>query len=186
MYILEPVLRKFRISRISQALPQKIDLLVDFGCGEEAGVLKDLANYYDQAIGLDGRVFDQRISEKILLKQANLNERVNLSDASADVVICLAVLEHVLKPQQLLNEAYRILRPGGVLLLTTPSWAAKPILEFLSYKLKIVDRREIEDHQRYFWKQELKDMLKIAHFDLAKSKVTYFQIICNNFVVAKK
>ncbi|MCB9802856.1 class I SAM-dependent methyltransferase [Candidatus Nomurabacteria bacterium] len=186
MYILEPILRKLRISRITKNLPKKVELLVDFGCGEEAGVLQDLANYYQRAIGFDGRVSNRKISEKIILQQANLNQRVNLEDNSVDVVICLAVLEHVLKPQELLNEAYRVLKPGGILLLTTPSWVAKPILEFLSYRLKIVDRREIEDHQRYFWNKELKEMLKIAHFDLSKAKVSYFQFACNNFVFAKK
>lgn len=186
MYILEPILRKFRISRITKALPKYTHLLVDFGCGEEAGVLRDLATHYKKAIGFDGRVEDKELTEKISLRRANLNETVCLENNSVDVVICLAVLEHVLKPQVLLNEAYRVLRPGGTLLLTTPSWVAKPILEFLSYKLNIVDQREIEDHQRYFWKKELAEMFKIAGFQADNLLLKYFQFGCNNFVLAKK
>jgi len=186
MYILEPILRKFRLLKIVKSLPKSVDLLVDLGCGENAGVLKDLEQYYDQAIGIDGRLKNGQISSKICLQQADLNKTIDVASNSADVVICLAVLEHVLKPQQLLDEAYRILKPNGVLLLTTPSWIAKPILEFLSYRLKIVDKREIEDHQRYFWKSELKEMLISAGFTATKTKLKYFQLACNNFISAKK
>jgi len=37
-----------------------------------------------------------------------------------DTVLSTEVLEHVPEPSQLLGEAYRVLRPGGYLLLTTP------------------------------------------------------------------
>ena len=41
-----------------------------------------------------------------------------------DAVLCTEVLEHVPEPERLLNEAARVLRPGGVLLLTVPwLWA---------------------------------------------------------------
>lgn len=40
--------------------------------------------------------------------------------ASVDTVLCNEVLEHVPEPSQLFDEAARVLRPGGVLLLTTP------------------------------------------------------------------
>lgn len=39
---------------------------------------------------------------------------------SFDTVMCNEVLEHVPQPGQLMNEVARVLRPGGVLLLTTP------------------------------------------------------------------
>jgi SAM-dependent methyltransferase len=37
-----------------------------------------------------------------------------------DAVICTEVLEHVPEPADLLREVVRVMRPGGVLLLTTP------------------------------------------------------------------
>jgi SAM-dependent methyltransferase len=45
-------------------------------------------------------------------------EAVPLPSASVDVVACLDVLEHVQSPARLLAELARVLRPGGVLLLT--------------------------------------------------------------------
>ena len=48
-----------------------------------------------------------------------------------------------------------MLKPGGLLVLTVPSWRAKPVLEFLSFRLGIVSRAEIEDHKRYFDRRDL-------------------------------
>ncbi|HAV43452.1 TPA: hypothetical protein DCX15_05500 [bacterium] len=41
-------------------------------------------------------------------------------DSSFDVIICSEVLEHVPSPHRAISEIYRILKPGGKLLLTVP------------------------------------------------------------------
>ncbi len=38
-----------------------------------------------------------------------------------DIVVCLDVLEHVADPVQVLRETHRVLRPGGVALITVPN-----------------------------------------------------------------
>jgi 2-polyprenyl-3-methyl-5-hydroxy-6-metoxy-1,4-benzoquinol methylase len=51
-----------------------------------------------------------------------------LSTASIDIVTMWDVLEHVLDPRKTLSEIHRILKPDGVLLLSTPngrSWQAR-------------------------------------------------------------
>jgi len=45
---------------------------------------------------------------------------VPVPDGAYDAVVCSELLEHVPHPQQVLDEAHRLLRPGGVLLLTAP------------------------------------------------------------------
>jgi SAM-dependent methyltransferase len=46
-------------------------------------------------------------------------ERLDLPEASADVVVCFSVLEHVDDPEQAVRELRRILRPGGVVFAST-------------------------------------------------------------------
>ncbi len=41
-------------------------------------------------------------------------------DAVFDTVLCNEVLEHVPEPAILISEAARVLKPGGILILTTP------------------------------------------------------------------
>lgn len=46
-------------------------------------------------------------------------QALGLRDASFDVVLCTEVLEHLPEPQRAADEMFRVLRPGGTLLLTT-------------------------------------------------------------------
>jgi len=46
-------------------------------------------------------------------------EALDVEDESADVVVCLSVLEHVDDPAQAVRELYRVVRPGGVVFATT-------------------------------------------------------------------
>jgi SAM-dependent methyltransferase len=46
-------------------------------------------------------------------------QALGIRDASFDVVLCTEVLEHLPDPQRAIDEMYRVLVPGGQLLLTT-------------------------------------------------------------------
>jgi 2-polyprenyl-3-methyl-5-hydroxy-6-metoxy-1,4-benzoquinol methylase len=46
---------------------------------------------------------------------------VPLPDQTADAVVCAETIEHVENPRLLMRELARLLRPGGVLLVTTPN-----------------------------------------------------------------
>lgn len=51
---------------------------------------------------------------------AGTAERTGRPDASVDLVLCTQVLEHVRTPWVAMREFQRILKPGGVLLITIP------------------------------------------------------------------
>jgi SAM-dependent methyltransferase len=59
--------------------------------------------------------------EGLECEAADLQERLPIEDASADIVLCQEGIEHM--PDQLaaLQEFNRILKPGGTLIITTPS-----------------------------------------------------------------
>lgn len=47
-------------------------------------------------------------------------EKLTFPDKSTDVFITLDVLEHVFNPQKVIEEMYRVIRPGGVVAYTVP------------------------------------------------------------------
>ena len=49
--------------------------------------------------------------------------QIPIDDGKADLVFALEIIEHMVSPSHLLAEAFRILAPGGHLLITTPNVA---------------------------------------------------------------
>lgn len=88
--------------------------LIDLGCGVMPfrPVLQDWIESYH---GLD--IFPK--STKISLV-GDVQQLGMLPDATYDTAICMEVLEHVPKPWQAASEIGRILKPGGVLILSVP------------------------------------------------------------------
>jgi len=80
-------------------------------------------------------------------------QALGIRDASVDVVLCTEVLEHVPDPQRAIDEMYRVLVPGGQLLLTTRFLfpihdAPHDYFRFTKYGLRHLLRRfEITDVQ---------------------------------------
>jgi SAM-dependent methyltransferase len=52
--------------------------------------------------------------------EANIQDMSMISDQSYDTAICLQVLEHVPNPQEAVREIFRIMKPGGQLILSIP------------------------------------------------------------------
>ena len=96
----------------------------------------------------------------------------------------LAVLEHLPMENELVKESNRILKRDGLLVLTTPTPIAKPVLEFLSYKLHIISEESIREHQHYYSKQELIERLQRDGFTI--EKYTYFQFGFNQMIIGRK
>lgn len=67
--------------------------------------------------------------------EADLNRTLSLESASCDTVLLTDVLEHIRKPDALISEIARILRPGGKLLLTVPFfyWLHEQPHDFFRY-----------------------------------------------------
>ena len=107
---------------------------------------------------------------------------IPLADGSVDAVTALAVLEHVDDPRQFVAEAYRILRPGGVCVMTTPSPGARPLLEFLAYRLKVISEADIRDHKRYLHRDDLYNLFR----SFQTVMVDHFQFGLNSRVKAVK
>jgi 2-polyprenyl-3-methyl-5-hydroxy-6-metoxy-1,4-benzoquinol methylase len=96
----------------------------------------------------------------------------------------LAVMEHLENDEAILKECARLLKPGGGLLITVPSWYAKPVLEFLSFRLNLINPSEIRDHKRYYNKEDLVSL--VSRVDaLHLQNHSYFQWRFNNLLFCR-
>ncbi|MBI4864801.1 MAG: class I SAM-dependent methyltransferase [Candidatus Riflebacteria bacterium] len=94
-------------------------LVVDVGCWSGAFLRLALREGFT-ALGLDG---DPGLNEcqEVPVRQARFDRPLQLDDGSADHVVCLQTVEHVENPFLLVRELARIVRPGGLVVVSTPN-----------------------------------------------------------------
>jgi SAM-dependent methyltransferase len=183
--VLEPILRRMRIGRLIdeiRAIPNCC--LLDIGCGFNHKFLSTIEPYIEQGTGIDFKVPAVSFG-KIRTIQTRLNASLPFADRSFNAVTMLAVLEHLEKPQDILAEIGRVLQEDGKLVLTVPGKRAKPVLEFLAFKLGLISRAEIADHKKYYDLPELRQLAATSgRFAIIRHRS--FQLGMNNFCVMKK
>lgn len=98
------------------------DSILDFGAGQGyfAGVLL-ASGLYRRVVAADLMPRPPDLPEGIEWLQADLNHRIPLNELQFDLVTAIEVIEHLENPRAMMRECFRLLRPGGMLLLTTPN-----------------------------------------------------------------
>ncbi len=106
--------------------------------------------------------------------------RIPVDDGTADVVFALEVIEHLVSPSHLLAEAFRILAPGGHLLVTTPNVTRiGNVFKLLTGRsnfdrLVPLDYEHPEDewrpHFREYALPELSDLLRRPGFSVVEAR----------------
>jgi SAM-dependent methyltransferase len=102
--------------------------IVDIGCGDgEAARVALAANPGHRLVGIDWSA-DALCRAKsrglTLIRAAVDGISLPLRTGTADVVIMSELIEHLVDTDSALDEAWRVLKPGGTLLLSTPNLAA--------------------------------------------------------------
>lgn len=111
-------------------------LIVDLGCAGEFALELLAALGFTRLVGVDLQV-STRTRLRLLLRSLRTRTRpyvlhkadltaTSLPDLSVDLLLCLSVIEHGVNFDGLMREAARVLRPGGVLLITTDYWPEPP------------------------------------------------------------
>ena len=145
------------------------DLIIDFGCG---------TSYYtsSNAVGID--------LDRELLSKADLEHKVLASYTHApfreemfDAVIMCHSLEHTNMPEKPLSEAYRILKPKGIIGISVPNMKGLHALFRLVFQdiLKCI----APDHLTAFTPRRLKEYLHSSGFKIVKEAgdIVYFPLM---------
>jgi 2-polyprenyl-3-methyl-5-hydroxy-6-metoxy-1,4-benzoquinol methylase len=94
---------------VGYTLPKDNGLIIDLGCGDkhlQAAAERRGLSYK----GLD--IVDLNLEK----------DKLPLADQTVDVAVSLAVIEHITNPEIYLSEIHRVLKPGGLVYLSTPNW----------------------------------------------------------------
>ena len=166
-------LRYWWLSRVIDEEVNKLDhppVIVDVGC--DRGIIKRFIPPIEGSrwIGLDidiGRPgvelakYDERI-------QADFDEGLPVPDATADIAICSHVLEHLPRPDFTMGEIFRILKPGGLLLVgvpTAPAFIAR--MREKQFRKQLADGSRVHgQHIHVFDRERLSDLARRTGFEV--------------------
>lgn len=181
--VLDKAIQKLRYRQIIKHLGEGC-VVADLGCGN-GDFLQRVQEKIAFGYGIDTRVngaLNALNNNRLSFLSGNLNTRIPLPDESVDVVTSMAVIEHLINPESFTKEIHRILKTGGSCIITTPTPAAKPLLEFLAYRLNFISAEDIKDHKQYLNKRQLSALFELFR----KVDIRYFQFGLNTVICAIK
>lgn len=131
--------------------------ILDVGCGT-GGTMKALEDA-GEVYGCDASPTALRFCKERGFRRlfCTIAEKLALGDNSFDVVVNCDVLEHIEDDRGALGQMYRVLRPGGLLILTVP---AHPYLWS--------EHDEALAHLRRYTRREFTDKLQEAGYRIEK------------------
>ena len=171
--------------------------LIDVGCGEGLFIYCAGQQGYDVS-GVEISDFAvQYAKEKFKLNIINSKlEESNLPENSFDIITFWHVLEHLSSPDITLKEAYRILKPGGFLFLSTPNIEDLIGQEFYrlinGHYFQISTPESQEPHLYHFSAKTLSILAKRCNFKIRKTGTDFCQVDpywriveCVSYIVSK-
>ncbi len=187
MPLLSNWLTRARLTRVSQYLGRSV---LDAGCGH-AELLDYLPPHVEKIILLD-RSPERR--EWVNRKQAATRIPVEfiLFDIDraewdrnlekVDTVIIAAVLEHLRKPLATVRHLGQTLKPGGTMVLTTPTPLGGK-LHWLGSLIRLTYREAADEHERFYDFRALRSLLADCGLEMIRYEKFLFGL--NQLVVAR-
>ncbi|MHB1443904.1 MAG: class I SAM-dependent methyltransferase, partial [Candidatus Humimicrobiaceae bacterium] len=121
----EKILRYLRARKVLSYI-HKAEVICDIGCGFNAYFLNKAKKYITKGYGIDKKV-SIKSTDKIILQRAEFFDNLPFQNNFFDAVTMIAVIEHLQDYNSIIKEIYRILKPEGLLIITTPTTQAKKI-----------------------------------------------------------
>jgi ubiquinone/menaquinone biosynthesis C-methylase UbiE len=168
----------------------KFDRILDVGCGDgNFSTLIGKACNAKEIYGIEISEKGVESAKKKGVKCYKLDideEYFPFENNYFDAVFAGEIIEHLFDPDHFLDEVYRVMKPGGIFVLTTPNLASihnRIILLFgyqpfplgVSARMNIgrvyePDSEQALDHVRVFTLRSLKELLKIHKFETLEIK----------------
>lgn len=187
--LLEPLLSKLRARKADALIPDaaRSGRILDVGCGLNPLLLRQVT--FAQKFGIDKLTpsGEGATAAAYAVFDVEKSQRFPFRPASFDVVTMLAVLEHLDEALavSVLEGIHEVLKPGGVLILTTPPPRSNHLLKVMA-KVNLVSKEEIDEHQRTYSARQIRGLFRRTSFSNTNLDVGHFELFLNVWARARK
>ncbi|MBM3125011.1 MAG: class I SAM-dependent methyltransferase [Chloroflexi bacterium] len=189
--LLEPLLADLRAQRANKLIPRSLrsGRILDIGCGTYPYFLAH--TLFQEKFAIDQIPIPKNTAMELRIESftLDLETKPNLpfQERFFEVVTLLAVVEH-LDPSLmalLFKEVYRVLKPGGMVILTTPAAWSDGLLRWMA-RVNLVSAEEIREHAYAYTLPLLGWYFGQAGFEMTKIRFGYFEFMLNMWATAQK
>lgn len=189
--LLEPLLADLRAQRANKLIPSTLreGRILDVGCGSFPYFLAHTS--FQEKFAIDQIPLAPNTASELKIESFTLDLEIEphlpFEDSYFEAVTLLAVVEH-LDPTlmaKLFKEVYRVLKPNGMVILTTPAAWSDGLLKFMA-KVGLVSAEEIHEHAYAYTLPLLGWYFGQAGFEMTKTNFGYFEFMLNMWATAKK
>ena len=139
--------------------------ILDIGCGA-GNMIHHLSRYGRvKGIEVDPRPVALAQSRGYEVRQGDATKGIPFPDASFDLVTALDVIEHVDEDEAILREAYRVLRPNGLIAISMPA-----------FQWLWSHNDELNAHKRRYSARELRQRVERAGFNIRRLTFSFFLV----------
>ncbi len=156
--------------------------VLDLGCGT-GRIVPELLKTANEVVGLDT---SKKMLEVAKKKFPNVEfvcgeaKALPFEDESFDAVVATFLIVHIPNPEICFEEVYRVLKPGGVFLVTNINQRKAP-------KLELKERRKIVIKSFYHLPQHVRKALEKSFFKIEKEDFVYEkEQWINQIILARK
>lgn len=143
--------------------------LLDIGCG--TGYLIDMLQKQKSALycGLDLspemlKMAKKKLSESVFLTEGSSDD-LPYDDNSFDIVTCIQSFHHYPNPEKAMAEAYRVLKPGGLYIISDTGMGNYPKFIYSIYNNLIVKKLNTGDYAAYS-KWDIQNLMTTSGFKI--------------------
>jgi SAM-dependent methyltransferase len=189
--LLEPLLADLRAQAANKLIPSSLrsGRILDIGCGTYPYFLAHTS--FAEKFAIDQLPLSPHTASELKIESFTLDLEVKpklpFADHFFESVTLLAVVEH-LDPSLmaiLFKEVYRVLKPGGKVILTTPAAWSDGLLKFMA-RINLVSAEEIHEHAYAYTLPLIGWYFGQAGFEMTKIKFGYFEFMLNMWATAQK
>ncbi len=119
---------------------RRMDSIIELGVGD-GSILSEVAKHVRvralYGCDINDEALNKASERGVTTVKADLNtDKLPFPDNYFDAVIMEEVIEHLVNPDNALEETYRILKPDGIFILTTPNlaWWINRLILLLGYQ----------------------------------------------------